>query len=183
MELDEGRIEATIRPGRASLGIVNRNREVVATDASFAVGVNAAGAFAVESQRGQLAVSGMGGVETIDEGQRVIATEGGRAHVSPIPESLLLEVAWPEAARTREAEVMVRGRTDPGAEVRIGTAGRWTTVVAGSDGRFVASVPLNEGKNPLQVVSQDPLGRSSVEQGEVVRDSEPPRGATFDVQY
>lgn len=183
VELDQGRVEATVRSGTESLGIVSRGREVQARDAIFDVGVNQQGTLAVETREGEVELLGMGDLDRMSEGQRITAPANGEPAMSPIPEAMLLEVAWPESARTREAEVTVRGRTDPGAEVRVGAAGRWTTVVAGNDGSFEATVPLEEGPNPLRVVSEDPLGRASSAESEVLRDTEPPQGSSFEVQY
>ncbi len=182
VELDGGRVQATVRPGRGSLGIVYQGREVVAQDADFAVGVGQGGLFAVESQRGTVVVRGVPDIDRLAEGQRMNVTADGTARLAAIPESLLLQVAWPEEARTREAEISVRGRTDPGAEVRVGTAGRWTTVIAANDGTFEASLPLAEGVNPVEVVSMDPLGRTERQEAPLTRDSLPPP-STIEVRY
>ncbi len=183
IELDNGSVEATVRPERGSLGIVHSDREVVGRDGSFAVGVNAGGNMAVETHDGMVEIRGVESVAELQQGERLLLLSDGTPKVAAIPESLLLEVAWPESARTRHAEVAVRGLTDPGAEVRVGAAGRWTTVVADATGRFEAAIPLEEGENPLQVVSRDPLGRTSEESKLVTRDSEPPSSASFEVQY
>ncbi len=183
VELDEGRVEATVRPGRGTLGIVNLNREIIATDATFTVGVNRAGGLAVESQRGQVELSGVEGFQVLREGQRIMASRDGTARLASIPESLLLEVEWPDSAATREAELSVAGRTDPGAMVRIGASGKWTAVMAGADGRFKATVPLAEGPNALEVISQDPLGRTTSQDSSIIRDSRPPQGTLFEVHY
>ncbi len=183
MELDGGSVEATVRPERGSVGIVNRDREVVGRDGTFAVGVNPSGNMAVESHDGDVELIGIGQVATLAQGERLLLLSDGTPKVAAIPESLLLEVAWPESARTRHAEVAVRGLTDPGAEVRVGASGRWTTVVADAEGHFEAAISLDEGDNPLHVVSRDPLGRTSEDQKLVTRDSQPPSSASFEVQY
>jgi hypothetical protein len=183
IELDGGSVEATVRPERGSLGIVHGEREVVGRDGSFAVGVNSSGNMAVESQQGSVEILGVESVEALGQGERMLLLSDGTPHVAAIPESLLLEVAWPQSARTRHAEVAVRGQTDPGAEVRVGASGRWTTVVADATGHFEANIPLEEGENPLRVISRDPLGRSTEDQRLLTRDSEPPGSAVFEVQY
>lgn len=183
IELDNGSVEATVRPERGSLGIVHRDREVIGRDGSFAVGVNAGGNMAVETHQGSVEIQGVDSVASLAQGERLLLLSDGTPRVAAIPESLLLEVAWPESARTRHAEVSVRGLTDPGAEVRVGAAGRWTTVVADASGRFEAAIPLDEGENPLRVISRDPLGRTNEEERLLHRDSEPPSSASFEVQY
>ncbi len=183
IELDNGSVEATVRPERGSLGIVHSDREVIGRDGSFAVGVNASGSLAVESHEGSLELLGIESVPSLGQGERLLLLSDGTPRVAAIPESLLLEVAWPESARTRQAEVAVRGLTDPGAEVRVGAAGRWTTVVADASGHFEAAIPLEEGANPLRVISRDPLGRTTEAERSLHRDSEPPASASFEVQY
>ncbi len=183
IELDNGSVEATVRPERGSLGIVHSDREVVGRDGSFAVGVNSGGSMAVETHQGAVEILGVDDVQGLEQGERLLLLSDGSSRVAAIPESLLLEVAWPESARTRHAEVAVRGLTDPGAEVRVGAAGHWTTVVADASGHFEANIPLEEGENPLRVITQDPLGRTTQDQKLVTRDSEPPSSASFEVQY
>jgi len=183
IELDNGSVEATVRPERGSLGIVAADREVIGRDGSFAVGVNAGGSMAVETHQGSVEILGVDSLDVLEQGERLLLLSDGTPRVAAIPESLLLEVAWPESARTRHAEVAVRGLTDPGAEVRVGAAGRWTTVVADASGHFEANIPLDEGSNPLRVISKDPLGRTSEDETVVSRDSEPPNAASFEVKY
>jgi hypothetical protein len=96
---------------------------------------------------------------------------------------MTFEVAWPENVSTREAEISVRGRTDPGAEVRLNSQGAWQTIVADRSGNFEMVIPLAEGTNPLRVISRDPMGRESEETHEVIRDSLPPNGAALEVLY
>ncbi|MFH1469372.1 MAG: FecR domain-containing protein [Pseudomonadota bacterium] len=183
VELDGGAVEATVRPERGRVGVVHGGREVSSDDGSFAVGVNAGGNLAVEAHIGEVSVQGVEAVQALQEGERLMLLADGTPQVASIPESLLLEVAWPESARTRHAEVAVRGQTDPGAEVRLGASGHWTTVTADATGHFEAAIPLLEGENPLRVVSRDPLGRSVETSHTVTRDSEPPAASSIEVQY
>jgi hypothetical protein len=55
--------------------------------------------------------------------------------------------------------------------------------VADASGSFELTVPLEEGANPIRILARDPMGRESEETHEVVRDSRPPEGAAFEVQY
>jgi hypothetical protein len=182
LELDGGRVEATVRPGKGTLGIVNRNREIVADDATFTVGVNEDGTLAAEAHQGVIHVNGLEGVSALPQGQRLVAAREAKGRVAAISESLLLEVNWPSDVRTREAEIALRGITDPGAHVQVRVSDRVTTVTADADGHFEADVALQEGTNPLEVISEDPLGRKASDQKEVLRDNKPP-GAQFQVRY
>ena len=94
--------------------------------------------------------------------------------MGPIPDELLLSVDWPDARRTSADTTRVRGRTEPGARVRIqGT--ELIDVMAGQDGRFEATVPLKEGNNALVVEAVGVLGGSVAVEEVVVRDVQGPR--------
>ncbi len=181
IELDDGRVEATVRPGR-SLGVVSGDREVRAEDGRFRVASGQSG-LVVEVDEGAVNTSGLEGVSGLVVGERLFVAPSGEVAVAPIPRAMTFEVAWPENVSTREAEISVRGRTDPGAEVRLHSLGAWRTIVADPSGNFEMVVPLEEGTNPLRVISRDPMGRESEETHEVIRDSRPPNGAAFEVHY
>ena len=92
----------------------------------------------------------------------------------PIPDSLLLEVAWPEEAVTRDTEVSLSGRTSPYASVTLHGAAGSATIRAGSDGRFASSLPLQEGENTVEVTVEDVMGNRERTTWEVERDTEAP---------
>ena len=56
-------------------------------------------------------------------------------------------------------------------------------MIADGEGLFEATVPLDEGENPLKVVSEDPLGRTSTQEKSLTRDNQPPGSAVFEVKY
>jgi hypothetical protein len=96
------------------------------------------------------------------------------AVVAVAPENLLLDVEWPEEAKTREGEMELRGRTDPYASVVFGTGADAVRVRADRDGRFRATVALSEGQNDVELRVQDVMGREASQQRTVRRDSTAP---------
>lgn len=180
LELEGGALRATVRPGGA-LRVGNRGRSVAASDAEIAVGVGADDLLYAEVIEGELTSSGFGG-PTIVAGQRVVVRANGEADVGPIPESLLLAVAWPEVARTRADTARVSGTSEPGARVTVQGGASVVVTVAGPDGRFEAVVPLAEGDNPLRVGARGVLGaETDVAVVSITRDTQVPIRATVEV--
>lgn len=176
LELEGGRVTATVRPGSGRLGIVSDGREVSAEDADFTAVRDADGTLAVSAERGVLAVSGVEGINAMNAGDDLVSPgDGGSPLRAPASDALLLQVAWPAAGRTREGEVVVEGTTQPGATVSVTGGARPVAVKAGKDGRFSARVPLSEGRNALSVTGSSLLGRSAqVASAELVRDTTAP---------
>ncbi|MFT5680734.1 MAG: hypothetical protein ACI8RZ_001640 [Myxococcota bacterium] len=175
IELEEGRVSARVRPESPTLSITNRGRGVTATDADFTVVTGEDGALGVESSRGELALQGFDDITALVGGSRLSIAPGLQAQTTPIPASLLLEVAWPEQAVTRESEVAIQGQTSPYASITLSGIGDQTaTIRAGSDGRFSTSVPLQEGNNAVEVVAVDVMGNRERVTWEILRDTEAP---------
>jgi len=153
--LERGRIGAT--PGQIAIAVESSGSGAVAeaTTGSFAVFTDGRGLVAVVAEAGEVKLTSNGGdtVLAAGEGARVV---GNAAPVrEAVPRSVLLKVAWPDQKVTRETNVTLHGEADPGAVVSVN--GLETAV--GSDGRFVAVVPLLRGKNKVSVTSMDRFGR------------------------
>jgi len=155
--LERGRIGAT--PGQIAIAVESSGSGAVAeaTTGSFAVFTDGRGLVAVVAEAGEVKLTSNGGdtVLAAGEGARVV---GNAAPVrEAVPRSVLLKVAWPDQKVTREINVTLHGEADPGAVVSVN--GLETAV--GSDGRFVAVVPLLPGKNRVSVTSVDRFGRTA----------------------
>lgn len=174
LELEGGRVQATVRPGSGQLGITADGRTVLADDADFTAARDDDGTLGVAATRGTLAVEGVEGATKLGAGERLVAAPGGAALVQSATEELLLNVAWPTEGRTRAETVEVRGTTEPGARVRVGREGAWTEVRADRSGAFVARVPIGEGANDLRVEATSVLGSAASVSGSVVRDTTAP---------
>lgn len=156
LELEDGALHATVRPEAGAVRVGNRGRQVIATNADFTMGVRD-GVVQVDADRGSLTLSGVD-VTRLDEGNQAIIVDQ-HADVGPVPETVLLEVEWPEPTRTRSEMTTITGVTAPGAIVSLtGASGAVVSVQADDEGRFTAVVPLAEGRNDVQVQAVDVLG-------------------------
>lgn len=138
--------EVALEAGKDSGGAVARTR-----GAAFTATADGKGSAAIASRRGEVILSARGKEVIIRSGQfaRVLPGETPSAP-APIPASLFLKVAWP-AATTNQKTVRVAGKTDPNARVKIG--GKYVDVEA--DGRYAATLTLDDGAHELHVVASD----------------------------
>lgn len=174
LELEGGRVHATVRPGSGTVGVVAGDREIVAEDADFTAARDADGTLGVVAERGDVGVRGVPGATQVRAGERLLVPAEGSALLAPAAESLLLYVAGPSAPRTRDSSAEVRGRTAPGARVRVGRGAAWTEVRADGSGEWVARVDLAEGANEVEVEARDVLGNRARSTVSVVRDTRAP---------
>lgn len=182
LELEGGKVQATIRPGGGPFGITADGRTVSTEDADFTVARAEDGTVGVVAERGDLSVDGVEGTDRLGAGERLVTTHDGGALVAPADEALLLAVDWPAAERTRQEEIEVRGRTEPGATVRVGREGAWVTVKAQKDGSFVVKTRLTEGTNDVEVRATSVLGTAISATHVVVRDTTAPQ-VGVEIQY
>lgn len=174
LDLEGGRVQATVRPGGGRVGVVADGREVVAEDADFTAVVDEDGTFGVTSERGSLALLGVAGMSQIRNGDELVIPKGGNPLSAPASEALLLQVAWPAPPRTREREVELTGNTQAGAKVVVLGGAKPISVKAGTDGTFRVTIPLAEGQNRLAVVATNLLGKEAKVDAELVRDTKAP---------
>ncbi len=170
LSLEDGRVQATVRPGSPALGITSGGRTVSAADADFTV-VRGSGGVGVEASRGAVDVDGV----QVAAGQRMLMADGAAPMQMPASDSLLLQVAWPGLARTSSATVRLVGTTEPGASVRVRTSGGDVRTTAGADGAFAVDAALGEGENVVSVEAVNVFGQVSKAEWHVARDSTPPR--------
>lgn len=173
VELDEGRIRADVRGGRRGVRVANQGRSVETSDGSVAVAIQG-GVLAVEVDRGTATTDGIDGVSRLTAGGRAVVLSEGEVALGAIPDEVALSVAWPAERRTRADQVIVRGKTQPGATVTV-TGGRAEiTAIAGVDGQFEATIELVEGAHPVVVQATDPFGRQVAAEARLERDTTPP---------
>lgn len=174
VELEGGRVRASIRGGERRIGITADGRGASADDADFEAARGEDGTLAIAASRGRVDVSGIEGVADVEAGQRVVAPLGESPLRGPVSDDLLLQVSWPESRRLRERQVQVRGRTEPAATVRLGSGARTVVVRADRRGEFEAMVDLAEGENLVEVHATSLLGAEARVDARVTRDSTPP---------
>jgi len=155
--LERGRIGAT--PGQTAIAVESSGSGAVAeaTTGSFAVFTDGRGLVAVVAEAGEVKLTSKGGDTVLAAGQGAHVVGNSAPVREAVPRSVLLKVAWPDQKITREINVTLQGEADPGAVVSVN--GLETAV--GSDGRFMAVVPLVPGKNRVSVTSTDRFGRTA----------------------
>ena len=180
VEMEDGRVRAVVRPGGYGVSVLAGDRAIRTTSGEFTAGVRD-GAAAVEVSRGSVSLEGFGGLTVLQSGDRVLAPREGEPRRVPIPDELLLEVAWP-TRRSRREQVTLAGETEPGARVSIRSPAGVLEAVADSEGRFEVTVSLAAGDNPVLVQTEGLLGQTRSMKQLLVRDEEAPT-ADFEVRY
>lgn len=170
VELQNGRVEATVRRGGPALDVVTGERSVRAEDGRFTIARDDENTF-VQLDEGELTLDGFGEIARLGAGETVVAREDGVTQ--RLDDDLLLEVSWPEEA-TRSERVALSGKTDPGARVRVRGGVEEVVVDADASGLWSAEVRLKEGENELVVLATDALGRTRESDFEMLRDTIPP---------
>ncbi|MBW2254006.1 MAG: FecR domain-containing protein [Deltaproteobacteria bacterium] len=174
IELEEGALQATVRPDSGSLRLSSRGREALITDGDISMGVLPDEMLLLESTRGDAMLAGIIGASLLQEGERLVVGREEHAEIGRIPEELLLAVQWPENPRTRKETMEIPGKTEPGARVRITGSAGVTEVRADEQGAFRVEVSLYEGENPVRVEAVDLLGNSVEVRGVLERDQSGP---------
>jgi hypothetical protein len=182
LDLEDGRVTATIRPAEGNLTVGADGRRVTSNNATFTAQRDPEGTLAVSSDAGVLKVEGVEGVQELQPGQDLIAPLSGAPLRADAAEALLMQVVWPSAPRTRARKVTVTGTTQPGATVSVLGGAESVQTKADKGGQFSIEVPLAEGNNELSVSATSLLGRKSpVTAATLVSDTTAPQvGVTLD---
>lgn len=161
LELEDGLIQATVRPNSGAVRVGRGDRGVAATNADFRFGVGPDDTVGIELIEGDLMTT-LGSAARLTAPTRVTVTSDGHAEIGPIRDDLVLEMQWPEARTNRKATT-VTGSTTPGTRVRVkvgrGEDTRSTEGVADANGVFSVSVELMEGEQVVVVEAVDVMGR------------------------
>lgn len=174
VDLEQGLVTANVsnrNHEELSVGVLGSEVEARASDGKFSVLRDQQGQVTVAGHRGNVSVGSQGTKVTVESGQQSTVAPGA-APTPPIqiPGSLIVKLTRGHARKLRYRSTVVEGETSPGAVVVVNGVEARTV-----NGRFSATVPLNEGSNTVTVVSRDVLGR---EAKHVVRgievDSQPP---------
>lgn len=175
--LEEGRVEANVRPDAPRVSITAAGRTTTATDAEFAVGLDGS-ALGVSVARGTVRVEGT----TVAAGQTLSQAGEGTPTLRAADEDLLLQVAWPTAP-TNQGAVRLNGTTEPGAQVTVAGGAVLQEVRADAQGSFAVEVPVPDGLHTLTVSARDPLGSEVSVSGGVEADATAPAAQAIDVSW
>ncbi len=169
LSLEDGRVQATVRPGGPRLGIDAAGRAIRADDADFEI-VRSPDGVAVQSSRGAVDVDGA----AVAAGDRTVIPSDGSPMQMPVSDALLLQMAWPAQDRTSTPKVRLTGTTEPSAKVTASTSAGTATTRADRAGAFVIEVALGEGENAVVVRAVNLFGQVAKAEWRVARDSTPP---------
>jgi len=131
------------------------------------------GMVAVASETATVRLAAQENEVALQAGQQSVVTPGSPpSDPESIPDEVFLSISWPEERLRRDQRLVLRGRVQPGTEVRVG--GQRPEVTAG--GEFEAQVDLDAGPNTVTVSARDPAGRTRDERSPpIVVRNRPPR--------
>ncbi len=170
LELEGGRISATVRPTSASVRVGSQGRQVLAVDADFEaarIGDN----FAVEVDRGELGAQGIPGTNRIGQGERLLLQGDADPVMAPIPEDMMLEVEWPpKDFKTNKDVAVMAGRGEPGATIIVINDGKPKTTIVKPDGTWTIPIQLRDDINVVDVNALGLFGGTADARGEITAD-------------
>jgi hypothetical protein len=162
VQLDDGRIHATVTTDDARLRVTFRGSDAVAESGTgeFSALTDGDGRLAVASRKGEVTLTARDRTVTVAAGQQsVVSPDLPPAAPVEIEPSLFLKVGRPSSLVQREKETVVEGTASPGAIVDV----NGVRAIVGSDGRFATRVPLHEGRNGLVVKAMTASGERQTE--------------------
>ncbi|MDZ4695646.1 MAG: hypothetical protein SGI86_10900 [Deltaproteobacteria bacterium] len=168
-----GRIQATVEGDNERLTIAGDTAEATNQGPSrWVVSRGLEGKVAVAVQKGRVRFSAAKQTVDVNEGQESSA-EPNAPPIAPIGtmEELVLSVRWPEVT-PGGGEVKITGQTSPTADVTVDDR----RVAVSPDGKFTTTLPKGTppGK-PVEIRSQDALGREKIETGSIRTAGKAPR--------
>jgi len=182
VELDEGRVQARVRPGSRVLGVRAGGRTATAEDGRFRMARDSEGTVRIAVDEGSVALAGPDGPTALAAGSRLDAVRGQVPVIQDsVVEELLLEIRWPSLPPGSDP-APVDGRTLPHAQVRIRGPQGTTELQADAEGRFFTELSVPAGTHAIEVAVDDGLGAERTESGQLVRPAEVPV-ATTEVRF
>lgn len=179
-ELKQGEIEASVTQYRKDrtleVGVTGNPVVVESKSGQFRVAANGERVLDVAADEGAVGIVYPDGRhEQLQVGERRIFAENGEELLrGPIPRSVLLKVDWPEKTVQTEKSLEVTGTVTPGSRLRVDGK----VVRPDRDGRFKTIVPLQEGKNQIDVEAKGLGDPARSQSPEVFVDTRPPTFST-----
>ena len=160
VRLEGGRVTASV-DGKAGpellVQVSGAEAEARTNDGAFAMLRSENGQVTVASSRGSVRVSGAGQEVVVDKGQQSEVAPG-HSPLAPgaIPGQVFIKLSQGQQRKLKQRSTLVEGQTARGAVVSVNGI-----ETATDEGHFSVRVPLREGKNELEIVARDALGRES----------------------
>ena len=174
VRLEGGRVTASVdgKDGPELLvQVPGAEAEARTNDGAFAMLRSESGQVTVASSRGRVRVSAGGQEVVVDKGQQSEVAPG-HSPLMPgaIPGQVFIKLSQGQQRKLKQRSTLVEGEIARGALVSVNGIEAPT-----ADGRFSVRVPLREGKNDLEIVARDALGRESRKRvRDIDVDSKPP---------
>jgi len=171
LTLTHGKVRAAPAPGNERFQITSFGARASSRGgARFTVYADARGAVTVASEDGEVKVLAREHEVTLKTRESVYVAPGAAPGTpTPIPDAVFVSVAWPEG-ELHAKSASLRGRTRPGTQVTV----NGEDTVVGSDGTFVAQVPLSEGANRVRVIAESIDGKKAERAGTLQADTKGP---------
>jgi hypothetical protein len=160
VRLEGGRVTASV-DGKSGpellVQVTGSDAEARTNDGDFAMLRSGGGQLTLASTRGRVRLSAAGKEVVVNTGEQSEVVPG-RSPLSPgaIPGAVFLELSRGQQRKLRQRFTVVEGETARGAVVSINGVESAT-----EQGHFSLRVPLQEGKNDLDIIARDALGRQS----------------------
>ena len=158
--LAEGMIDASVVPAKThSIEVAAARAVARSRGGQFKMHADKSGMVAVGTSKGRVELESEGKIVRIDAGYMARVKQGNPPE-DPIriPKKLLLKVRWPKERNLSSGRLVVKGRSHPGARVKI--AG--VVVEVDPKGRFRQVLRLGDGKHRVAIYAQD-VGNNSKE--------------------
>jgi hypothetical protein len=118
---------------------------------------NTDGKLSVATEKGEVSLSGASNTVRVGPGKLSYIMDGGNpTKPEPIPLSVMLRVANPQKTRQTDRSTVIKGKTDVSATVHINDQ----VAEVDQNGRFQLTLPLEQGRNKIQVVATTAYGRA-----------------------
>jgi Glucodextranase, domain B len=168
-----GSVESEVQDkGRLDVEIENSDASAHSEGGRFFVTADGRGVVAVASVTGSVNVAGGGKSVALTQGEVTRITRTVPTPSKPVAalRRVLLSVQWPDEKETNKPTLPIQGRVEPGSRVFV--QGEPVTVEEG--GTFRAQVPLRQGRQKIEILTVDALGRRKQVEGVVLRDDSLP---------
>ena len=172
-EISIQEINSTVHQIKLELGELNvdyrksRNRRLkIVSDPETGDAETRGGRFIIQKRDGKLSVATEAGDVSLNANDKTVAVGPGKLSYvlpgeapsppKPIPLSIMLRVANPKRLKQTERTTTIKGQTDIVAKVRINDI----SAPVGQDGRFEVTIPLKNGRNPIEIVATTAYGQT-----------------------
>jgi hypothetical protein len=174
LRLDKGILAAKVQGGgkeKLRVRAAGSSAVAEAAEGSFTVFNDGKGLVAVAPSSGTVQLTSSGGDQLLAAGERGVVTDDKAPKVDKVPQTVLLNVNWPEDDLARPRDVVVTGKVEATTRVEI----NGVSVPVSRDGSFEAPVSVKRGKNPVSIVARDLSGTTRTSNNSIAVSQKAPK--------